>query len=141
MEAKKLRNFKIFAQRRMQVTTWVQQYLDFVFENSQLKIWSKMVGEYRHETEAQKKKLENGSRIWGSAILKEVFSGYEGLSSREVIFIHKYSCVFFFRRLSLISLEFFHLICLNHKTPVNLPKNRKSAENRTNLMPVNIDPE
>ena len=31
----------------------------------------------KHETEAQRKKLENGSRIWGSTTLREVFSSYE----------------------------------------------------------------
>ena len=91
----------------------------------------------RNETEAQRKKLENGRRIWGSTILKEVFSSEE-LSSREVIFIHKYSCVFFYLRLSLIILEFSHLICLDLKTLVSLAKNRKSAENPTNLMPAKL---
>ena len=47
------------------------------------------------------------------------------------IFLH-----LFYRRSSLIILEFSHLICLNHKIPVNLPKNRKSAKNLTNLVPA-----
>ena len=82
------------------------------------------------------KKSKNGSRIWCSAILKEVFSSHEELSSREAIFIRNHSCIFFYRRLSLIISEFSHLICLNHKTHINLPKNWKSSENRANLMPA-----
>ena len=83
-----------------------------------------IIPSYRHDTEAQRKKSENGSRIWGSAILKEVFSIYEELSSGEVIFIHNIPACFLFltKNLSLIILEFSHLICLNHKTMVNLPK-------------------
>ena len=72
-------------------------------------------------------KSENGSQICGSAILKEKFSSYEELSSREVIFIHNIPAVFFFiiiftQSPSSIILEFSHLICLNHKNPINLPK-------------------
>ena len=46
---------------------------------------------FRHETKAQRKKSENGSRTRGSAILKEVISSYEELSSRDVIFIYLYT--------------------------------------------------
>ena len=50
----------------------------------------------RYETEAQRKKSENGSRIWGSTILKEVLSSYEELSSKEVTFIHNIPVGFFY---------------------------------------------
>ena len=51
----------------------------------------------RHEIEAQRKKSENGSRIWRPASSKEVSSSYEELSSREVIFI-QYSCWVFYQK-------------------------------------------
>ena len=55
------------------------------------------------------------------------------------IFIHKYSCVFFYWRLSLIFLEFSHLICLNHKNPVNLPNKR--ATMALNRSPESVSPQ
>ena len=88
---------------------------------------------FRHETEAQRKDSENGSQNCRSAILKEVISSYEELSSREVIFIHNFPLL---PKVKSNILEFSHLINLNHKTAVNLPENWKSAKNWTNLMPA-----
>ena len=50
-------------------------------------------------TEAERKKYENGSRIWVSAILKEEFSSYDELSSREII--HNIPAFFLHQSLSL----------------------------------------
>ena len=103
-------------------------YISLVCQN--VALWAGM------RLKPKRKKWENGSRIWGSAILKEVFSTYEELSSREVIPIHNIPSSFFTESFSLIILEFSHLIYLNHKTLLTLKKNRKSSKNRENLMPV-----
>ena len=69
------------------------------------------------------KKSENVSKIRGSAILKEEFSSYKELFPREVIFIHNIPAFFFFNpKPSSDNFKFSHLICLNHKTPINLQK-------------------
>ena len=51
---------------------------------------------HRHETKAERKKWKMEAKSGGSAILKEVISSYEELSSRKVIFIHNVPAGFCF---------------------------------------------
>ena len=57
----------------------------------------------------------------------------EELSLREVLLHTQYPYVFY---PGLVILEFSNLLCLNHKIPVNLPKNQKSTETVKNLIPA-----
>ena len=63
------------------------------------------------------KKSKNGSRIWCSAILKEVFSSHEELSSREAIFIHNYSCIFFLPKVKSDNFRIFSSDLLKSQDP------------------------
>ena len=61
----------------------------------------------------QKMEAESG----GSAILKEVFSSYEELSSREVIFIHHIPADFFYRKLKSDNFRMFSSDLLGSQDP------------------------
>ena len=84
---------------------------------------------------ADASKSENEWGFWGS------FEGrilqFWKKSSPQVRY-YLYTIPVFFNKMSLIILEFSHLICLNHKTPpINHPKRRKSAKNQKNII---LDP-
>ena len=77
------------------------------------------------------KNWKNGSQIWGSAILKELFSSYEEISSSEVIFIHNVPASFFNQRLKCDNFTIFSSDLLESRPPLTFRKSeiRQKSEN------------